>query len=91
MTNEEKRNRKQQAIAGQLLNLALDRLGELETPFVLLIGGRLLSNCTEQVARVTVTDAACLLDAIHDKRVDAEAERTVLGFTDNGDGDTKTK
>jgi hypothetical protein len=91
MTSEEKRNRKQQAIAGALLNTALDRLGELDAPYVLIIGGKLISNVSEQTARVTVCDTAQLLDAIHEKRVDAEAERTVFGFTDSGsdDGDMK--
>jgi len=89
MSPEEKRNRKQQAVAAALLNTALDRLNELSAPYVLLIGGKLLSNCSEAVARVTVCDAAQLLDAIHEKRVDAEADRTVFGFTDNGEGDTK--
>jgi hypothetical protein len=89
MTNEQKRQRKEQAVAGALLNTALDRLGELNAPYVLLIGGRLLSNCSEQLARVTVCDAAQLLDAIHEKRTDAEADRTVFGFADGGDDEAR--
>ncbi len=91
MTPEQKRNAKQQAVAGALLNTALDRLNELAVPYVLLIGGRVLANQSEQSVRVQICDCANLLDKIQDKRADAEAERIVFGFTDNGEGDTQTK
>ena len=89
MTNEEKRNRKQQAIAGALLNTALDRLNELSAPYVLMFGDRVLSNQTESQVRAQICDAANLLDKIADKRAEVTADRIVYGLTDNGDGDTK--
>ena len=89
MTSEQKRIAKEQAIAGHLLNNALDRLGELTAPYVLLIGGKLLSNQSELVARAIVCDTANLLVAIEEKRVEAAADRIVFGLNDDGDGDTK--
>lgn len=90
MTNEEKRAANEQKVAGALLNTAIDRLGELSAPYVLLIGGRVLTNCSGQLCRVIVCDAAALLQAVHEKRIDAEADREVFGITGGGDDESKT-
>lgn len=89
MTREEKESAKQQAVAGALLNTALDRLNELAAPYVLMIGGQVLSNQPEHVARVVICDAANLLDKIQDMRVEQAADRIVNGFGDDGNTDTK--
>lgn len=89
MTSEQKRKRKEEQVAGALLNTALDRLNELSAPYCLLMGERIMSNQTEVVARAMVCDMANLLTLIQEKRNELQADRIVYGITGSDDGDTK--
>ena len=71
--------RKQQAIAGALLNTALHHLGELNVPFVLKMEGcdTIFSNVSPRHAVAIVEDCAVLTSTLREKGIEAKVERII--------------
>ena len=72
----------QQATVSALLQSATHYLGETSLPFVILIGGRMLTNTDQLHARAIVHNTARLLDKCEEIEVERAAER----LTDWPDG-----
>jgi len=75
--------KQQQATIGALVNTACHHLGETTVPYVILIGGRMLTNTEQLHARAIVFTTARLLEKCEEMEIERAAER----LTDWPDGD----
>ena len=75
---------KQQATVAALINSATHYLGETAQPYVVLIGGHMLSNVNQTHARAMVMTMARLCDKCDELEIERAAER-LTGF---GNGDS---
>ena len=67
--------KQQQATVAALLHSACHHLGETTLPYVILIGGRMLTNTDQLHARAIVHNTARLLDKCEEIEVERAAER----------------
>jgi hypothetical protein len=66
-----------QATVAALLQSATHYLGETSLPFVILIGGRMLTNTEQLHARAIVHNTARLLDKCEELEIERTAERLI--------------
>ena len=65
----------QQATVASLVNAACHHLGETTAPYVILIGGRMLTNADQTHARAIVFTTARLLEKCEELEIERAAER----------------